>query len=514
MTAARHLRAVRATEGRSAIVRGARAAGRRVRSTPRPLALILAAAAVLAVAWALVMPPFQGPDESEHFAYVQHLAETGSAPSSVDYGGAGSHSSEQTFALDRLGLRMLMSSRDARPLFDAVDQADWQAFEDRATTRQRADGEGLNPIAKNPPLYYAYESAAYLASPGDGLYDKLLVTRLANALLFLVTIVCAWLAAAELTRRLWARTLTAAIVALQPQLTSTAGIVNADTLLVTSWSAFTALALRTLVRGPTAGRVLGLSLLAAASALTHGRGLALLPALVLVLAIAFWHSRPPVRAALRWSGVAALVLAAGLVAFRVFSTSGGGTGGTLYGGQANYINQGGFGPWGFVSHVWQFYLPKLPFLSDPIGPDYGFRQMYVETFFGAFGGLEIRFPERVYTVLRLGVLLGLAALVVAAIARRVELRPLRHVVLGLAAICLSLIALLHLVSYLALLGSGDPLIVGRYLLPLVVPFALAIVFVATSLPRRLGVIGGGLLIAVGLLLQLSALGMTAERFYA
>ncbi len=37
----------------------------------------------------------------------------------------------------------------------------------------------------------------------------------------------------------------------------------------------------------------------------------------------------------------------------------------------------------------------------------------------------------------------------------------------LAAIAGSMIGLLHLASYRSLVGSGDPLITGRYLLPLV-----------------------------------------------
>ncbi|HST41922.1 MAG TPA: DUF2142 domain-containing protein [Conexibacter sp.] len=473
---------------------------------------MLAAAAIMATAWALLMPPFQGPDESEHFAYVQHVAETGDAPSSTTFGGAGSHSSEQTFAMDALGLRMLMASPDARPLWNEIDQRRWREFEQDATKRQRADGEGANPIAKNPPLYYAYEAVAYRAVPGDSLYDHLLATRFANILLFLVTVACAWLAVAELTARVWVRTLTAAVVAVQPQLTSMAGIVNADTLLVTVWSAFTALAVRTLVRGPSMRRLVGLSALAAASALTHGRGLALLPPLLVVIALACWRHRPELRAALRWSGASVLVLAAGLVLFRLFA-AGGGSGGSLYGDQTNYIHQGGFGVGQFASHVWQFYLPKLPFLPARVGPDYGFRQMFVETFFGSFGWLEVRFPARVYGLLRIGVLLGLAGLLVAAWARRRMLREQLHVLLGLLAICGSLLALLHLVSYLALLGSGDPLIVGRYALPLIVPFALAIAFVATSLPRRVGALFGVLIVTLGIVLQLSGLLITVERFY-
>jgi len=489
------------------------AVARRLRAIPAPLALVLVAAVVAACGWALLLPPFQGPDEAEHFAYVQHLAETGKAPSSTEYAGAGSHSSEQTAAMDGLGLRMLMAVPDARPFWNPVDLGAWRAFERDATHRQRADGEGLNPIAKNPPLYYAYEALAYRASPDRSLFGRLFATRLANVLLFLAAVVCAWLAAAELTARTWARTLTAAIVALQPQLTATAGIVNADTLLVAVWSAFTALAVRTLVRGPTLRRVLGMSVLAAASALVHGRGLALLPALAVVVALACWRHRPPLRPALGWSGAGALVLVAGLGAFRLFAATQGGTGGSLYGNQTDYIHQGGFGVWGLLSQVWQFFLPKLPGMPTALAPEYGFRQMYVETFFGAFGSLEVRFPTRVYDLLEAGVLLALAGTVAALVVRRRELRGRWHVVVGLAAICGALIALLQLVSYLALLGGPDPLIVGRYALPLIVPFALAVAFVATSLPRRWGPLLGGLVIAFGIVLQLSGLILTVERFY-
>lgn len=480
---------------------------------PAPLALLLVVAAVLAAGWALLLPPFQGPDESDHFAYVQHLAETGKAPSSTSYSGAGTHSSEETAALDGLGLRMLMGAPDARPLWDSLDLRAWNDFERQVTERQRADGDGLNPIAKNPPLYYAYQAVVYHASPDTSLFGRLLTMRLANALLFLVAVVCAWLAAAELTKRTWVRTLTAAIVAVQPQMTATAGIVNADTLLIAVWSAFTALAIRTLVRGPSLRRVTGLALLAAASALTHGRGLALLPPLVCVLGLAYWRHRPPLRAALGWSAACTGLLAAALALFRLFTTTQGGTGGTLYGGQTGYLEQGGFSLWGFAAQVWQFFLPKLPGMPTRIGPDFGFRQMYVESFFGKFGSLEVLFPNRVYTALTIAAVLGLAGLVAAAWVRRRELRPVGHVVLGLVAICGSLILLLQLVSYLALLGGPDALIVGRYALPLIVPFALAIAFVASSLPRRWGPLFGSAILALGLGLQLSGLIITVERFY-
>jgi len=484
---------------------------RRLRATPRPLAVLLATAAVLSLAWALVLPPFQGPDESEHFAYVQHLAETGRAPSPTTFGGAGSHSTEQTRAMDTLGLRLLMGTATARPSWSEADQAPWRAFERSLPDAARKDGNGLNPIGKNPPLYYAYEAVAYRISPSSTLWGRLLATRIASILLFLTTVALTWAAASELTRRVWARTLATGLVALQPQLVSLSAIVNADNLLVTVWTAFLALSIRTLKRGPNARRVVGLCALTAASALTHGRGIAILPALAIVLAAACWHHRPALRSTLRWLGAGLALIGVSLLAFRLFTA---GNGSTLYGGQTNYIHHGGFKPKELASLVWQFYLPPLPSMQPPIGPAYGYRQMYIETFFGAFGWLEVRYPQRVYAAIQLDAACGLVALYTAVVVRRRELWAQRHVAVGVLAITLSLIALLHLVSYLALLGSPDPLIVGRYLLPLVGVFALATTFVATSLPRKLGPLFAALLLGSAVALQLGGLGMVLLRFYA
>src|SRR3954452_21030301 len=57
-----------------------------LRRIPRPLALLLAVAALLSVAWTFTLAPFQGPDEPAHFNYSQYLAETGHRPS-VNLGG-------------------------------------------------------------------------------------------------------------------------------------------------------------------------------------------------------------------------------------------------------------------------------------------------------------------------------------------------------------------------------------------------------------------------------------------
>jgi hypothetical protein len=244
--------------------------------------------------------------------------------------------------------------------------------------------------------------------------------------------------------------------------------------------------------------------------LTHGRGLALLPPLAVVLALVCWRHRPPVRRALAWGVGGIALLAASLIAYRLFASGGGGS---LYGDQTNYIHQGGFRISQFAATVWQFYFPRLPGMGPRLGPDFGFKQMWVETFFGRFGWLDVSYPPRIYVLLRIAVLVGVVAVVASLAARWRELRGEWIVLVALAAIGGSLVALLHLVSYLALLGSNDPLIVGRYALPLVSLIGLAIAFVATSLPRRLGPLLAAVVLAGGVTLQLGGLGLTVARFY-
>lgn len=508
MTAAN--RSARAPQAQSLPVRAWRTLAARVRATPPPLASLLIVAAVLGIAWAALLPPFQGPDESDHFAYVQHLAETGSAPSATTYAGAGSYSTEEARALDMLGLRALMGNPGARPIWGEADQRRWSAFERELPDAARADGEGANPIAKNPPLYYGVAGIAYELSPDRSLFPRLFATRLFGVALLVLTVALTWLAASELTARTWARTLAAGVVALQPQLVFMAGVVNADILLVAIWTAFVALSLRTLKRGPTTACILGLFALAAMSPLTHGRGLALLPPLAIVLALVWWRHRPPLRPVLAWAAGGAALLGAALLAFRLFTSS---AGGTLYGGQTRYIDQDGFRPGQFIATVWQFYLPQLPGMGPRIGPDFGFRQMWIETFFGRFGSLDVSYPPRVYELLRVAALLALAAVAGSLALRWRQVRREWTVLVALLAIAGSLVALLHLVSYLALLGVPDPLIVGRYALPLVSLLGLAVAFVATSLPRRLGPLLAAAVLAGGVLLQLAGLGLTAVRFY-
>ena len=234
--------------------------------------LLLAVAALQSLAWDVALPAFQGPDEDTHFAYVQHLAETGEVPSATTGGSA--YSSEEEEALVTLNLLPLIGDPNSRPAWSEADLKAWHAVERTINSAGRANGAGPNPIAKNPPLYYAAMSIPYRLFLWLPLLKRLFVMRLFNALCYLATIAMTWLLAGELFGSVrWKQLLAAATVALEPQLSFMSAVINADNLLIALCTAVLLASVRLVTRGPSMARVLTASALTAAAVLTHGRGL-------------------------------------------------------------------------------------------------------------------------------------------------------------------------------------------------------------------------------------------------
>jgi hypothetical protein len=475
-----------------------------LRRIPRPLALLLAASAVLTVAWAFTTAPFQGPDEPAHYSYTQYLAETGHRPAVL----AGTHpeSDQGLGTIGYFNLDQLAGVADARPAWTQLEERRYGAI--LAEARQD-NGSGPNPIAKNPPLYYAYQVLPYyLGSLGD-VWDRLVVMRLASGLLVLLSVIFTWLAAGELFAALWPRLIAAGCVALLPQVTALGAIINADSLLVAVWSAFTYVALRLARRGPSARGFLALGALTAASLLTHGRGIAIAPAFLATVGVIVIKQRPTLRQVL-WRLIPALALL--LTAFGIYrwklSPSGG-----AYGGEVVLSPSGGMSITGFISTTWQFYFPKLPLMDPRPGPSYGYHQVFIESFLGRFASLEVAFPPGIYALIQLACAVGLVGLIAAVATRWPAVRARWAEGVVLLVLAGSMIGLLHLASYRSLVGSGDPLITGRYLLPLATVFGLAVAFVLTSVKQRTSAMLGTLAVTSLLALNLTGLMLSFNRFY-
>ena len=478
-------------------------------SVSRPLAVLLVVALVEALAWVTVMPPFQGPDEAAHFDYTQNLAENGQKPQFDK--GSGTDSTEVGSALTYLNLRALAGSPNARPPSAPIDIKGWAAVEKGLKPGSKKNAGGPNAVAKNPPLYYAYEAIPYKVFADSPLLTRMFVMRLANALLFVLTVLFTWLLASEIFARIWPRVLATSLVLLQPLLVFMASVINPDTMQACLWTAFLWLAVRMLNRGPTAGRMATMLAVALAALFTHGRGFALLPvALIACLLIAHRH-RPRWRKPLLWSLAALVPLGIAWGAYR--ATHGGLQG--AYGGELNIPPEARH-PFQFLEFVWQFYLPKLPFMSHAIGPNYGFRQLWIEQFaVGRFGALDTSFSPGTYDLGAILIMCAVLAFVVLLVVRRDLLAARWDVVLLLAFTVASLMLFLHFASYRTIATQptlGDPLIVGRYLLPLVSIYALGFTYIAASI-RRWGPVVAGVMIGAALALQLGSLGLVLARFY-
>lgn len=483
---------------------------RRLRRVPAPLAAILAVSAFTSLAWAVAIPALQGNDEIAHFAYTQRIVETGELPQEVRPGPA--YSTELAVAQHWAGLNDLVGNLAARPSWTELEEERFAAAETRLEEHARANGVGLNPARQSPPLYYAYEAIPYVAAYDGSFFDRLFAMRAWSILLHVATVTLTWLIAGELLgAALWPRALAAAVVALHPQLAYIGGVVNPDTMLAALGSAFIYAAIVLLKRGPTARRVLALGAITAAVLLTHPRGLPVVIPAVAAVVIAAWRHRSP--AFRLWMAGVALALVGGAVAGYVAIVLS--SGGSVDGGPLTVEGAKGFSVREFGSYVWQFYLPRLPFQDPMIGPDYGWDVAFVETFYGVFGSLEVLYPAGVYDALAWASLAGLAALAVVVVRRRADLRRRWDVVAVLALLIAVVVFALHFAAYRALLSNpADPIIVGRYLFPLIALFGVAVAYVVSALPRRAAPYAAGTVVAAGMLLQLAGLGLTVARFYA
>ena len=480
-----------------------------MRRIPPPLLLLLAVAATMSLAWNVSTAPLQGPDEAEHVAYVEHLAETGSKPSPTS--GNRPFGTDEAEALSQFRLFPMQQNPAAKPDWSETALNNFKRFEAQLDATARGAGVGINATGSNPPLYYAVETIGWKLTPGRGFLDRLFVMRLISGLLLLATVTFAWLLAGEVFRRQLPQMVATAFVALTPMAGFMGGIVNPDIALAAAWTAFLWLSLRMVRLGLSPSRAALTTLAAVAGVLIHGRSLAIVPALIVALAVAWAVGRPPLRRLITSAASAGAVAIAGAVIYRLTTAAaaGAGDGGQLsVGGAAFNFRQ-------LLSSVWEFYLPRLSMMQPRLGPEYGFHQVFIEQFFGGTFGLnEVILPLGVYDVVQIIVALVLIAFYTIMIRNwRIMLaRWPTVVIVGFTS--LALLALLHVASYRALLGGDNPLITGRYLLPLVAVFGLVVASIIAGLPRKAAAVTAGLFLGSSFILALSALAMSLERFYA
>jgi 4-amino-4-deoxy-L-arabinose transferase-like glycosyltransferase len=478
-----------------------------VRRLPAACWACAAIAVVNAGVWAVIVPPFQVPDEIDHAAYVQYVAEKGDLPRPSarpsDYGPDLAHAAG--------GLPYTVEGK-----------VNWSAANSRGVREQlRRAGSTPGDVGvgggstNNPPLYYLLEAVPYKIASGSNYFNTLLAMRLMSALLAGITVLFSYLFIREvLPGTRWAWTVGALAVAFQPVFGFIGGGVNNDNLLYAAGAALLFVLARAFRRGltPLLGLALGGTLLVGLMAKSGFLGV--VPGVLLGLAFLIWRAESARRrAALLGAGAATLASAVPFAAWmvvnqqvfdRVATTTSGFTAAPVE--QAATVS-------GQLSYLWQFFLPRAPFMYDHF-TDYPLWDTYFQGFVGRFGWFQYQFPLWVHW-LALGVVAVLLVLAAVALSRAHLFRTgrwpelLTYVVLlgGLALLVNVAAYRFHSTHFLSFEQT-------RYLFPLLGLWGLLVAVAARGAGRRWGPVVGGVLVVLVMAHSLAAMLLTLSRYYA
>ena len=473
------------------------------------MAALLAIVVIAGIVWALFVPPWQSPDETAHFAYAQSIAQKLAVP------GKGPHHLLDRPAAGRRGGWSKHAGVQVHPDQARLEQARRSLVSrGRNANASRSDGGGKNPAASNPPLYYVYADLAYWATYGGNAFDRYYAMRLWGISLLVLTVIGAWLLIGEVLgpRRLPQLAGSADRSDLLPMNTFISTSVNPDAMVITLWTFALWLGARVINRAGRPRDVVCLCAATTGAILTKGSSYALVPAVALALLIGWIRSDGRERR----SRGPLLVLVAAVCAIPVLGwielAKSQGIAPVNAVGTAAGAPVRPFNVRQFLSYIWQFYLPRLPgMIPDRVTTGLSVYNVWLREGWGVFGWLEVRMPETVYAFL--AGFMSLVAIASASIIATFRDRP-RWALIGFFAVAfVALLFGLHLTEYRSLIAGQGPILQGRYLLPVLGLFGLAVALVTGRLPAAWRAPACGVLIAGMLVLQTVALLAVGTRYY-
>ncbi len=479
-----------------------RSAARRV---PRAAWICALVACLNAVCWSILTPPFQVPDEPDHFAYVKQLAETGHLPSAD-----AEESEEENTALLALHYAKIRQQPQNQTI---ATQAEQEALERALVSSPHETGSaGAGVATSEPPLYYALEAIPYSLAVKDTVLDRLALMRLASALFAGLTALFVFLFIREaLPASAWSWTVGGLSVALTPLLGFMSGAVNPDSMLfAVSAAAFYCVA-RAFRRGLGTGGALAMGAVIAIGLSTKLNFIGLVPGILLGAGvIALRAARSSRRAALLALALLVTIafipaiayavsnVASARPALGIVSTAPGGIHGSLL-SELNYI--------------WQLYLPRLPGTVNDFPGLSTPRQVWFFGFVGLYGWLDTTFPGWVYTaaLLPAGAIALLFARSLWQARKALRSRAVEFAVYTVMAV--GLMALVGAASFTQFPETDAEYGQMRYLLPLLALLGAALALAARGAGRRWGPAVGTLIVILFLAQDVFSQLQVVARYY-
>ncbi|HEY4428057.1 MAG TPA: DUF2142 domain-containing protein [Solirubrobacteraceae bacterium] len=480
----------------------------------RMAASLFAIAAINFICWSLITPPFQAPDEVDHFAYTQSLVERGEAPSRDPASPLGRWASTEALALDDMSFITDHQIGDTRPPWNVAQQQRYRA-QVAQLHLSASDGGGNETAATHGAIYYAALVPAYALASSSPL-DQLTLMRLTSALIGALTVVFAFLLARELAPgRPWLAVLAGLLVAYEPMYGFISGSVNNDVGVNAAAAGFELLLILIVRRGITLrlGALAGLLLIALP--IIKGTAYSLYPVAAVALVATLWrHHR---RADLAGLGV----LAATALALReisvhlagVFRNSAGAPTAQTS-SPSGALHEVIAHPLGYLGYLWEVFLPRLSFMAPHFEqPGIPAVTIFVKRGWAAFGWYDVLFPPWVYSVILAVMLL---TLVLGLIALRTEWSFVRRnwIEVGLVALMpIAVVAGFEAAFY----TTGARAVIaefGRYAFPAIAPLAVLVVGALHAFGRRRMLCAGVGLLVIMLGFSYASQLLTMTTFYA
>ncbi|HEX4806527.1 MAG TPA: DUF2142 domain-containing protein [Conexibacter sp.] len=481
----------------------------RVPAAAKACALV---AVLNALAWGLVVPAFQVPDEPAHYAYAEYLVQHGRPPAAAP---ADRHSSSEEAAMRGVKFQQLQLAAEDGAIWTAPEQARMRAL--LAAGGSRADGNGAGKeVGGEPPLYYALQAVPYTLAGGGTVLDRLALMRVLAALLGGVTVLFTFLFLREALPAVpEAWTVGALGVAFTPMFAFMSSGVNSDNLLYAASAALFYLLARGFRRGLSPRLAVAIGAALAAALMTKFNAFGLVPgAAVALVALGArreraWRPRALALPALALGVAVAPILLEMALNATVWRRP-------VVGASAGNFRTSALHPQlgDGLAYLWQFYLVRLPGTATHSLSSFALRHLWIDGFVGSFGWVETYFRPIVYD-LALVPLAALALLVARTLlARRSRLRARAGELLAYATLALGTMAFVGVASYISYLRSGDSIAQIRYLFPLLPLYGTLLALASRAGGRRWAPVLGVAIVVLAIGHDVFSQLLVVSRYYA
>jgi 4-amino-4-deoxy-L-arabinose transferase-like glycosyltransferase len=464
-----------------------------------------------AVCWSILAPPFQSPDEPDHFAYVQQLAENGHLP---HLQAGESFSEEESAALSGLRQVDVLLSPSVHTIADRTEERALDSALAGSPTKSGSGGAGV--ATSEPPLYYALETVPYGLGSGGTILERLELMRLMSALMAAFTALFVFMFLREaLPDEPWAWTVGGLGVALAPLLGFVSGVVNPDAMLFAVSSALFFCLARAFRRGLTQVLALAIGAVIAVGFTTKLNFIGLAPGAVLGLALLSRREAHTVgnRAYYRLFLPALLVALSPVVLYALVNVASGHPAfgivssgiDTLTGGQSTIPHE--------LGYVWQVYLPRLPWMHDYFGDLFTTRQIWFNGLVGLYGWVDTVFPTWAYRLALVPMGLICVLCIRELIVVRKSLRDRIPELVTYATMTLGVLVLVGASSYQTASTHPGAFTEPRYLLPMLALWGAALALAARGAGRRWGPAVGALIVILVLAHDILSQLQVVARYY-